>query len=165
MNEVAMFYKIAPVAAIAVLLSAGTAWAKTDAEFITDAIIGSNSEIALGKLAKQMGSTKAVRNFGQTLIADHGKARKSALALAPKLGVQPSSELKPAAQQELDKLKALSGPAFDQEFASYMVDDHQKDIAEFQEEAGMTASPATAFAKKTLPTLQKHLELAQAIAK
>jgi len=160
-----MFAKILPAAALAVVLSCGTAAAKTNADFITDVIKGSNSEIALGNLAKQMGSSKAVRQFGQTLVTDHSKAKKSAMALAPKVKVVPTDDMKPEAQAEMEKLKTLSGPAFDQEFASYMVNDHQKDIAEFKQEAAMTSSPVAAFAKKTLPTLQKHLKMAQAVAK
>jgi len=43
--------------------------------------------------------------------------------------------------------------------------DHQKDIAEFQQEAQSGTDPALkAFAQKTLPVLQKHLQMAQSLS-
>ena len=44
-----------------------------------------------------------------------------------------------------------------------MVKDHEKDVAEFEEEAkdGSDAD-VKAWANKTLPTLKKHLEMAKA---
>jgi putative membrane protein len=59
----------------------------------------------------------------------------------------------------------LSGNAFDKEFVRYMVKDHTKDIAMFQNEAKNGAGEASELAQKTVPVLQKHLETAQALAK
>ena len=43
-----------------------------------------------------------------------------------------------------------------------MVQDHKKDIAEFQKEANSGSDPDIKnFASQTLPTLQHHLQLAQ----
>jgi putative membrane protein len=41
-----------------------------------------------------------------------------------------------------------------------MVSDHQKDIKEYQKASGKTDAVGE-YAKKTLPTLQKHLQEAQ----
>lgn len=46
-----------------------------------------------------------------------------------------------------------------------MVEDHEKDIAEFSEEASTGKDPAVkSFAARTLPTLKMHLQMAQSIA-
>ena len=62
-------------------------------------------------------------------------------------------------------LAKLSGAAFDRKFASEMVKDHKKEIAEHQKAAKKQGDPAGTYASETLPTLQKHLETAQALTK
>jgi putative membrane protein len=44
-----------------------------------------------------------------------------------------------------------------------MVEDHQKDIAEFKKEAGSGQGPVPQLAAQTLPTLEKHLRIAQSL--
>jgi putative membrane protein len=63
-----------------------------------------------------------------------------------------------------DRLSKLSGDNFDREFAKAMVDDHKNDIREFEKEAKKKNDPAAEFANQTLPTLRKHLEMAQSLA-
>ena len=47
-------------------------------------------------------------------------------------------------------------------FRSNMVQDHQKDVAEFQQEADQGQDPDIKnFAATTLPVLKQHLQLAQ----
>ncbi|MBZ9799435.1 DUF4142 domain-containing protein [Mesorhizobium sp. ES1-4] len=147
------------------VLVSSQALAKSDSDFLTDAIKGDNSEIALGTLATQKGDSSGIKKFGRTLAKDHAKAKKQALSVGKKLGVSDTSDLTDEATAEMKKLNGLSGTAFDQEFATYMVSDHQKDIAEFQDEAKTGSGKVAKLAKKTLPTLQKHLKMAQALAK
>ena len=60
--------------------------------FITDAIKGHLSEIALGELAEKKGVSEAVRAYGKTLVADHRKAMDEASAVAAKLDLNPPAE-------------------------------------------------------------------------
>jgi putative membrane protein len=47
-----------------------------------------------------------------------------------------------------------------------MVMDHQKDIAKYEDEAKEKGSPAVSkYATDTLPTLRKHLQIAQSLDK
>src|SRR5947208_5896052 len=41
-------------------------------------------ELDLGKLAQKRGSTQAVKDYGKTLVTDHGQGDKDMLALAKK---------------------------------------------------------------------------------
>jgi putative membrane protein len=138
--------------------------APTDAEkqFLTTVIQGDNSEIALGGLALGRGSTVALRDYGFMLITDHRKNKITAEDLAAKLGVTPPLDISPDAQAEAKKLLGLSGAAFDQEFASFMVADHTKVIAMFKAQAG-NKDDVGAFATKSLPVLEKHLKTAQSL--
>jgi putative membrane protein len=164
------------VAAFAILATSGIAFAASssasssaassatdaDKQFLTSAIEGDNSEMALGGIALARGSTVAVRDFGFTLITDHRKAKIGAEDIAGQLGVTTPDDIKPEARDEMQKLMGLSGTAFDQEFASYMVQDHTKDIADFKDEAKNKDQVGT-YAAKTLPTLEKHLSIAQSL--
>jgi putative membrane protein len=152
---------LAGTAIIIGCLVASEAMAKSDKQFLSDAIKTDNAEIALGQLAAQKGSTDGVRKYGQTLVTDHQKGKDAAVALAPDLQVKPMEGLAPDARKEEQKLQALSGSKFDKEFASFMIAGHKQAITEFQEKAGEGDRPVPELAKQTLPTLQEHLKMAQ----
>jgi putative membrane protein len=61
-----------------------------------------------------------------------------------------------------DKLSKASGKDFDKKYMDNMVDDHEKDVKEF-EKASKNAKDADvkAWATNTLPTLQDHLKMAK----
>jgi putative membrane protein len=143
-----------------ILLSSSFALAASGRDFLAQAITGDNSEIALARLATMKGD-RAVKEFGQTLMVDHRSARDEATALANKLGVKPPEGISNEAASENFKLEGLSGSAFDKEFATYMTEDHKKDIQKFKEEANSGAGATAELARKTLPTLEKHLAIAQ----
>jgi putative membrane protein len=139
--------------------------AKPPDAFLGDAIQADNAEIMLGKLAEQKSANPRVQEFGRTLVADHTTAKEQASAVARALGVTPPDQPSAQGQDELNKLNSLSGAAFDREFTSFMVKAHQKDIAEFQDEAKANQGRASDLADKQLPVLNKHLDMAEAIAK
>jgi len=58
----------------------------------------------------------------------------------------------------------LKGAAFDAAYTKDMVQDHAQDVADFKREAQSGQDPALkAFARKTLPVLQQHLQMAQSV--
>jgi putative membrane protein len=150
--------------ALALILGVSTsALAKTEKEFISDAIKGDDSEIAMGQLAVSKSGSDQVKAFGQTLIDDHSKAKIDASAVATNMGVSLPTEMSADVHAEMTKLQQLSGRDFDKEFVRVMVEDHQKDIAEFKKEAGSGQGPIPQLAAQTLPTLEKHLRIAQSL--
>jgi putative membrane protein len=133
-------------------------------DFVADAIKGDNSEIMMGQLAEQHGGSQGVRAFGQTLVTDHGKAKADMVKLAASMNVTPSADPKPEAKKEYDRLAKLSGAEFDREFIKGMVEDHRKDVAAFEKEA-KAGHAASKIAADQLPTLKKHLEMAENLEK
>ena len=133
--------------------------------FLTDAIKGDASEIKLGQLAEKNGGSSGVKDFGKTLVTDHTKAEQQAKATAEQVGVNAPAEPTNSAQQEYDKLAKMKGADFDKEFVSHMVKDHKKDIANFQKQADAKNGPVSQLAQQQLPTLQKHLQIAQSLQK
>ena len=152
------------LAAVAIAV-AGSAPALADtSEFLTTAIKGDNSETRLGALAAKKAHGAPVRNFGAMLERDHKKARAQAAPIAARHKVPLTSAMSDEAQTEYAVLQRLHGAAFDHEFARYMVEDHKKDIADFEKET-RSGDPADvrALARQTLPVLHKHLATAQRI--
>lgn len=139
--------------------------ASPDKEFMTKAAQGGQGEVTLGRLATQRGSSPAVKEFGQRMVTDHSKANRQLMQVAAKEHVRLPKTM-PAEDKPLQaKLSKLSGAAFDRAYASAMVEDHTKDIAEFSKEAQNGKDPAArAFAAKTLPTLKMHLQMAKRMA-
>ncbi|MDB5708626.1 MAG: hypothetical protein JWL96_696 [Sphingomonas bacterium] len=133
-------------------------------EFMTRAIKGDNSESRLGALAVRSGHSAQVRRFGAILVSDHDKARRQAVPVAVRHHVAVPSAMADEAKAEYAKLQRMRGAAFDREFGRYMVDDHRKDIADFEKEvASRDPADVRAIARQTLPALRRHLAAARAI--
>lgn len=136
------------------------------AQFLTEAMKGDNSEVRVGQLAQDKGSSQGVRDFGKMLANDHGKHKELLAQLAMAMNVPTTDETKAEADALYGKLQGLTGAEFDKAFIAGMVEDHEKDIASYQKEAD-SSDPVqlTDLAKQTLPTLKKHLQTAQGLQK
>ena len=154
----------AGMAAAAVMTFAGMALAQSpDPEsqsFIKTAIQGNISEIDVGKLAQKKGKNPAVKQYGAMLVKDHSAANSKAKKAAKSVKITPPTGSSMGEKATYLKLKVLSGDSFDNSFAKAMVSDHESDIKEYQKEA-QKADAVGAYAKESLPTLQKHLQAAQ----
>lgn len=145
-------------------MAAASGDAASASTFLSDVIKANNGEIKLAELAAKQGSSPAVRDFAKMLAADHGKTGMEAAGIATGLGLPTTKETLPDADAALARLQGLSGAEFDRAFARLMVDEHKKDIAKFEAQANSgNPSETTAFAKKVLPTLKRHLEKAEAL--
>lgn len=133
--------------------------ASGDRKFVLEALKGGMAEVELGKLAAEKASNDAVKQFGQRMVDDHGKAGDELKKLAQDKGIETPTALDGKHQRLRDRLAKLSGPEFDKAYVSEMVKDHRKDVKEFQREAAKAKDPdVKSFASKTLPTLQDHLK-------
>jgi len=142
----------------------GSSSAMTGAErtFAHKAAIGGMAEVELGNLAQQKASNDQVKQFGARMVQDHGRANEELKQLASTKGLQLPTSLDSKHQKDMNRLQKMSGAQFDKAYMSHMVDDHKKDVSDFQKEANSGHdSDLKAFAAKTLPVLQEHLQLAQ----
>lgn len=156
---------IARTAVVAVLLwPAALAADDSGSSFIKEAIQGNLAEVSMGKLAQQKATSPAVRDYGQMLVADHGKANEKARAAAKSAGADIPTEPTSKQKTEAKDLGKLTGAKFDKDFMQHMVKDHKKDVAAYEKQASSGTGPVTEYAKETLPTLKRHLERAQSIA-
>ena len=148
---------------IAACLTSTAALAAPPRSFLADAIKGDNSEAALGRVIAARGYSAQVRHFGATLTRDHSAARVQAAAVARSYGMRPPASMMPEARSELRLLTRLHGRAFDREVRRYMVSDHRKDIGSFERQARNGDRRTAQLARAQLPTLRKHLRIAQSI--
>ena len=135
-----------------------------DRNFMMEAAIGGMEEVELGRLATEKGSSDAVKQFGQKMVDDHSAANAELTQLAKSKGINLPAELDAKRKAEVARLSKLSGAAFDKAYSKAMLDDHNKDVAAFEQQSVSGTDPdLKAFAAKTLPTLKTHLEMAKAL--
>jgi putative membrane protein len=128
-----------------------------DKAFVMNAAIGGMAEVEMGKLAAQKAESESVKQFGQKMVDDHGKANEDLKAVAETQKIDIPVSLDSKHQATIDRLSKLSGSAFDKAYVKEMVKDHNADVKEFQKEAQNGQDSAVrGFASKTLPTLQEH---------
>src|SRR5262249_3004371 len=113
------------------------------------------------RLAVEKASNDHVKQFGQRMVDDHGKANDELKTIAQQKSITLPTAVSAKHKAEHDRLAKLSGAAFDRAYMSAMVTDHKKDVNEFKVESprGKDAD-IKAFAAKTLPTLEDPLKLA-----
>ena len=129
-----------------------------------DAAMGGLMEVELGQLATQKGTSESVKQFGQRMVDDHGKANTELMTLATSKGITLPTAIDDKHRQDVTKLSAMSGADFDRAYAKMMLKDHEKDVSEFEKQSTKGTDPdVKAFASKTLPTLQEHLTMARAL--
>jgi putative membrane protein len=144
---------------VTTVASADPASALSDTTFASKAAVGGMAEVALGKMAADKGASKEVKDFGNMMVMDHGKANDELKAIAQKKNITLPAGLDAEHQAKSDSLSKLSGAAFDKAYVAAMVEGHQKTLALMQSEAsGGKDADLKAFAAKTAPVVQHHLD-------
>jgi putative membrane protein len=147
--------------AAGIATAADTGLTPGDREFITKAAQGGSMEVAAGKLAQQRALDPAVKRFGAQMVSDHTAANEELKTVADSKQMPLTDTLPQDEQDALGKLESLNGTEFDKAYAKMMVEDHKKDISEFEKETkNAKDADVKAFAEKTLPTLKHHLMMA-----
>lgn len=133
-----------------------------DREFLRKAARHGKAEVELGQLAADKGESAAVRKFGQTMVEHHSSANKELESLATDRGVQLPQAVGPQHRKLMQRLQQLSGAQFDNAYMRAMVNEHVKDVAEFERQSRGASDPEVrALAAKMLPTLREHLDMAR----
>jgi putative membrane protein len=172
-------YRALAITASALLL-AGMAWAQSDTmqndktmakpstgdrSFMMKAAEGGMAEVKLGQLAQQNGQSQEVKDFGQRMVTDHGKANDELKQVAQKQNVTLPDKCNATDQATYNRLQKLHGVAFDKAYMKDMVSDHEKDVAEFKtHEKTAKDADLKQWVSSTLPTLEDHLAQAKKVA-
>jgi putative membrane protein len=155
--------------ALAALLAlvALPAMARSDAAFMKQAAENGHAEVEASKLAQQKAKRPDVKAFADTMVTDHtkvdGELKQLAASKKVELPTGPSAKQK----SELKAVDTGDNAKFDERYTkAFGVKAHEDTIKLFQEAAkSATDADVKAFAQKTLPSLQHHLEMAKALDK
>jgi putative membrane protein len=130
--------------------------------FMEQAAASDTFEITTGNMAQQKGTLADVKTLGQMLVQDHTMSSQELKALARQKSVTLPKTIPGDKAAKIAALGALSGPAFDKDFAQKQVEAHQEAIALYEKaDNDIGDAQIQAFVKKTLPVLQTHLQHAQ----
>lgn len=138
----------------------------TTADFFKEAAMSDMTEIAAAKIGQERGNAQE-KSFAAQMIADHTKTSDELKAMAPAdaKAAMPTA-LDSSAQGKIDKLKNAKPDDFSANFDSMQVSAHKDAVSLFERYAKGGENPKLKdWAGKTLPALQHHLEMAQALDK
>ncbi|HVF56908.1 MAG TPA: DUF4142 domain-containing protein [Pyrinomonadaceae bacterium] len=134
-----------------------------DRKFMMMAAQGGMAEVEMARVALQRASSDSVKQYAQHMIDDHTRANEELMAVASSKGVTLPTGPDAKQQAMMSKMSQMSGAEFD---AAYIkesgVKAHEKMAKLFMDESGKGRDADTkAFAAKTLPTVQMHLQMAR----
>src|SRR4029077_20537772 len=101
----------------------GSSLSEKDKTFMKKAAKGGMMEVTMGKMAEQNAQSDDVKSFGKRMVTDHSKANDELKSIASKKGF------------ELPNKEHAGKWTSDKAYMDMMVKDHEKDLAEFKEEA------------------------------
>jgi len=113
-------------------------------------------------LAMEKATIPTVKEFADMLSQEHKNLHEAVKALA----VQKNITIPPSSNDEktMSRLTERKGSAFDKAYINEVIDEHKSAISKFEDAVKYAQDPdIKAFADKTLPNLQKHLDSAKSI--
>ena len=136
-----------------------------DSDFYVRAAQGGMFEVDASFLAEDKGGSPEVKQFASALVKERAAANLKLRAMGTAKGVDlphaTTAEQK-AAKANLD---GLTGATFDKAYLRSQINSHQQTIDLFQKEAASGHDPqAKAFAKASLPVLQRNMKAANELA-
>jgi putative membrane protein len=150
---------------VATLLTVSSAHARSDAAFLKDAAEAGEAELRASKVAQTKARRSEVRSFADTMVTEHSRMSEELKRLAAAKRVTLPSAPGVLQQSKLKLIEAGDDDKFDERYvSSFGVKAHEDTIKLF-EEAARTATDAEvkAFAQKSLPVLQHHLQMARSL--
>lgn len=138
----------------------GIAVDEKDAKFATTAAGGGMAEVALGKLALEKSTNAQVKEFATMMVNDHGKANTELIGIAQAKNITLPDMVDEDHQKKMADLEKKTGKDFDKAYVDAMVDGHKSTLKLMQDEAkdGKDVE-LKAFASKTAPIVQTHLDM------
>jgi putative membrane protein len=139
----------------------------TTADFVKEAATSDMLEIAAAKIAEQKGDPDE-KKFAAQMITDHTKtsADLKGLATSGEVTAEIPAKLDESSEKKLGKLRDAKADDFAADYDPMQVSAHKDAVSLFDRysKSGDNAKLKD-WAGKTLPTLQHHLEMAQAMNK
>jgi putative membrane protein len=162
-------FKVVPACLAAGLIGlaaipASAALSSADRNFAMQAASGGLAEVQTAQLAEQRSTSPQIQQFAKRMVTDHTAANNELTQIGQQDNINLPKQPTGKDATEEQRLRGLTGTRFEQAYAQGALRDHQQTVQLFQKEADSGQDPALkAFAQKTLPVLQEHLQMAQAL--
>lgn len=139
--------------------------ATTPEQFIQAVASSNEFEIQSSKLALDKSKNEEIHQFGNRMIEDHTKLGDELKATLKQANMpEPDNRLDPKDQAQLDKLRKLSGAAFDRTYVADQRAGHVQAVRLVGVYAKDGTNPALkGLAVKSLPILKEHLRMAEGL--
>jgi putative membrane protein len=120
----------------------------------------------IGQMAENRAAANKVKDFAKTVVQDHTNDYWELTGLAAQAGDRIPKALSGQNERIVATLSRTHGKAFDRAFLNRQSAEHERLISAFKEEAEHGSNPAIKdYARKTLPTIERHLHDAQDLLK
>jgi len=159
------------VVTLSLLPSVLSAQPITDAQIAAIVVTANQVDIDAGKLAETSASDAQIKAFGKQMATDHTNVNKQATDLVTKLKVTPqdnptAQSLKSGGADNVKKLSALKGAAFDRAYIDHEVAYHQQVLDALDKTLipGAQNAELKALLVKVRPAFEAHLQHAKSVA-
>ena len=137
---------------------AASTYSAADHAFIMKVSQGGMYEVEASKVANDKARAQDVIDVSLYEVHDHQLVGAKLTSIANTLGITFPTTLNPMFQARLDKLKTLSGQAFDDAYIREMDAIHAIDVQAFAHEAQSGQNgPLRAFAAETVIIVRRHI--------
>ena len=134
----------------------------SDSKFMMMAATSDMNEIGLSNQALSKSTNEEVKKLAQMMIDDHTKSSEELKPIAMSKNVMLPAEMDSKHKSAMEKMSSMSGMEFDMAYIKMMVKDHEKAVSMFTKESNSGKdAEAKAFAAKTLPVIQMHLDMSR----
>jgi putative membrane protein len=138
---------------------------EADKVFVKKAMEANIAEMQMAQLALEKSSDGQIRHFALQMQDDHGKLQDELRQVAGQLNVPVPTEPSKGAAKSMEKMKSLSGDAFDQAYIKEMIKAHKEESKAFKDEARDTTSPQLKeMMTRDDQTIESHLQEIQQIS-
>jgi putative membrane protein len=130
---------------------------RADSRFIYEGAVDDLLETSMASLAQKKAESSAVKQLAERMDADHNRMQSDWLGVAERNGLQFKVGMGKNHRAKLDRLKKLSGRAFDRAYIKTVVQNH-KDYIDYFEKEGRSAhsTQVRELVERQLPTLRSH---------
>ena len=136
--------------------------------FVEKAAQGNQMEVDMAKLAQDKAQNSQVKDFAKQLETDHSNALDDLHRVAnhASLDLDKNKEQAEKASNTMhDRMDKMTSAQFDRAWVRQMIEDHQKDIADFERMENSATGEVKEFISKTLPVMREHLQKAETLQK
>jgi len=131
-----------------------------DKKFVVTVAQDDMTEVKLGEIARERATSPLLKNFGEQMVRDHGRAADTLKIIASQKSVTMPLTLDAEHQGTVDGLVKLEESQFDMAYLDQMIDAHKNAVRTVTAEQQTTDGELRRWTMDNLPIIQAHLDMA-----